>query len=211
MVDPSDKEGRERYERTREARRREGRYLERNARNIEGGRFFAVGAFAMGMAGAHFDRLGLSFLWDPAAAVSLFALCYLAFLGLGSWYARNPPAGHLGGTREGFLAAIWVPLGLVLFGSLMGLTACAAGLAVAAWLYACWRSAGTIWKHYAWLAVPLVPSSIVPPALAWPTPNLFAVLFLGALGLCLVATGVPDHVQYYLFARREKTTREGRA
>lgn len=220
MLDPADREKREERYRRRAARKQEKGFILGNRHRIEGGQFVALGVFALGMAAGYFDHPPLSLyweplavLWHPAVSVLLFSLCYLVFVACRWWYSVNPPAPDLPeGRRPRF--GLWVSLGFILaalvwWGALQGLAACAAGFAVALWLLAYRCLVGEMWRHYVHLGAALVPSSIVPPALGWPLPNLLATLFLGALGLCLLATGGLDLAQYYGFVKRVRKRDDG--
>jgi hypothetical protein len=221
-VDPSDARQLERFLAAKESREQEEEYLAGYHRHIAGGEIATVGFFATCVFVGYLDHEPLTvywpraaLLWHPAVATSLFAACFAGYLGWRSWYAANPPAPDLApgpGVRLGF----WAPLGLalaalVLLGALTGLTACAAGVAVAAWLIAHRRTGGALWRPNTLVAKMLVPASVIPPLIGFPAPNLFAVFVLGVLGGVLFTTGCVMAVEYHRYVLRERNTREGSA
>lgn len=177
-----------------------------------------MGLFGAAVTLGYFDhpplehhRPWLDILWHPAVVTPLFALCYAAFLLAHRWHARNPPGPGL--SAEPVRMDAWLPLGallaaLVLVGSLVGLTGCAAALAVACWIAVHVRIIGPVWGVYRVMAVLLVISATVPPAMGWPKPNLFAVLFLGAVSITMATGGAVDGWQYYRLARKARPVEE---
>lgn len=220
-VDPTDSEMLRRRDAKRASRWQTKGFIHRCKTRIAGGRFVAIGVFGAAMAAGFFDHQtlrysvsyweGAGFLWRPEIAVPLFVLCYTAFLWLHSWHARNPPGPDL--PEEPVHPGLWVPLGIgsaamVFAGSISGLMACAAALILAAWIFAYRLGIGTMWSVYPQVAVLLALSGIVPPALGWPIPNLFATIFLGGVSLAMLIGGTIDHVQYYRFVRKARAARE---
>lgn len=222
MADPSDRNQLERFLRAEESRERKEEYLAGYSRHIAGGQFAAIGAFATLVFVGYLDHEPLTLysphaalLWRPEVVVSLFLVSFAAYLGWRSWYAANPPAPDIP-PGPSVRLALWAPLGLalavlVLLGALTGLTACAAGVAVAAWLVAHRRTGGAMWRPNARVASLLVPSSVIPPAVGFPAPNLPAVFVLGVLGGVLFTTGCVAAVEYHRYVLEERNTREGSA
>lgn len=232
--DPSDREQREPFLEKQETYNRELRYLAPYHRYDRGGESASIGLFASCVFVGYLDHEPLTYhwqplaiLWHPAVVVGVFAVCFAAYLWCRSWYDNNPPGPDLPpgpGVRFGFWAPLGLALaGLVLLGSLAGLTACAAGVAVAAWLYAHRRTGGALWLYagpdaggaprrrivrriarVAVLLVPwsLVPSSVIPPLIGFPAPNVSAVFVLGVLGGALFLIGPVVAGHYYRYVLR---------
>ena len=68
-----------------------------------------------------------------------------------------------------------------------------------------------MWRPNARVASLLLPSSVIPPAIGFPAPNLAAVFVLGVLGGVLFTTGCVMAVEYHRYVLKERTTREGSA
>lgn len=143
-------------------------------------------------------------LWHPIAVSAIFVACYAAFLAYRYWYENHPlPLSRRSVETlwQWNTPGRWLLLGaamylVVLAGSLTGLVACAAGLAVTAWILAYRQVMGSVWKIYLYFLWPLVPACIVPPLLGWPAPNIFATLFLTSLGATMAAISALDHLHY---------------
>lgn len=178
-----------------------------------------MGLFGSLVVVGYFDHAPLAYhwpgadvLWRPIVVTPLFVLCYLAFFAAHLWYARNPPAPDLPEEPAG--AGVWIPLGaglaaLVLAGSLLGLAACAAGLALSCWLAVYVRAIGPVWRPYRTWAKLLFVSALVPPALGWPMPNFFAALFLAPLSATMLTGMLIDGGQYYLLVRDARNATGG--